>query len=169
VTGSQPAKLLDGGRVLLDRRGAQLVLASLELARRSWQARAGDPDTSADFAWLYEVCRIAAGSFPPATMRATFTATMPSSESRMTVGEAAQLLGHSVQAVRKQAALGRYGAARHGRVWTLSETEVRQAAGKRRRHGTEAATSVHARPALDTAEPPGNAHPLGGQDRADLG
>jgi hypothetical protein len=70
VTGSQPAKLLDGGHVLLTPRGAQLVLTSLEVTRRAYQSRAGDPDTSADFNWLYEVCRIAAGSFPPSTARA---------------------------------------------------------------------------------------------------
>lgn len=162
MTGSQPAKLLDGRHVLLDQRGAQLVLVSLELARRSWQTRAGDPDTSADFAWLYEVCRLAAGSFPLATVRATFKFNMPSSESRITAGEAAQILGHSVQAVRKQAALGRYGAARHGRVWTLSELAVRHAATTRRRDNGRRQAGVCGPGTERAAEPSDDIDSLGG-------
>ena len=130
---------LSAGHVVLDRRGAAMVLVALELARRSRQVRDGDAALSADFAWIYETCRIAAGSFPPATADRAVRVILPSSEAVLTTAKAAAILGQTVQAVRKAAQAGRHGATRHGRVWVLNEVQVRQAAGKRRRHGKQRA------------------------------
>ncbi len=62
----RPAWLAAWSNVILDRRGAGVVAAALELARRQ-QARDGGTSLSADAAWIFEVCRIAASGLPPAT------------------------------------------------------------------------------------------------------
>jgi len=65
-----PARLVPEG-VLLTPRGARLVLAALEMARRQAIARDGtDPlaaGLAADYAWLRECCQH--GSFAPRKLR----------------------------------------------------------------------------------------------------
>ncbi len=129
--------------MILTPRGAVLVLAALELARRE-QARDGGAAMSADAAWLLAVCKAAAAQPPggddSATTGRRFTARMPASGATVNVAEAAAIAGVSAQAVRKAIRAGRLPAQRHGSCWLLSETDVRQMAWRRQDGRTRART-----------------------------
>ena len=117
---------LSAWHVILTPRGAGMVLAALELARRAHQARDGGPAVSDDYRWLYEVCRIGAQGLPPQTSGRPWRADLPSSASVVTVAEAAAIRGVTPQAIRNAIKAGRLPAQRLGRGWAISEYEVRR-------------------------------------------
>jgi hypothetical protein len=85
-----------------------------------------------DFVVVYRACRVAAAGCEDETGSPPDGRLVESSDVQITAGQAAQILGRSVQAVRKGARAGKWGAVRHGAAWSLSERQVRRAARKGR-------------------------------------
>jgi hypothetical protein len=134
----RPASLVGtDGHVILSPHGARLVHLALEAATRQATRRDGGKPAS-DVEYLRTVLRLAvdhADGSATGSPGTPWRLVLPSSAARITTAEAAAILGVTERAVRLAAAQGRYGAERHGRVWSLSEIEVRQAARNGASHG----------------------------------
>jgi hypothetical protein len=150
-----PAAVLRGDLVELDRRGAALVLAALDVAR--WAAtRNGAAGMSAAYRDLYTVCRLLVNGCPPATSTAAWTATLPASGQLVTVAQAAGIWQCSPQAIRKAITAGHLHALRYGHQWLLSEYEVRhQAAQRASGHGKQPGAGATHRRDAGQADPAG--------------
>jgi hypothetical protein len=133
------AALQQGGEVILGPAGVRMVIAALELATRQAARHGGGAVPTGDLGWLRAVLAAAESArCAPATSGVAFRVVMPPSGATVTVSEAAAIWGVSPQAIRAAITAGRLTGRRHGGAWVLDETQVRQAAGTRRRSGRPA-------------------------------
>ena len=135
---SRPSAIV-GDRLILDRHGAAIVLAALELAITQANragARYRGRDRYSDFQWVYEQARLIASGTAAGTPGTPFRVAMPSSAPMpelLTTRQAAKILGVSARAVTKQISAGQLPARRVGREWVVTEYDVRHAARNGRR------------------------------------
>jgi hypothetical protein len=105
---------------MLGQADAHLVVLALELVRRDHPEARLPPG----FAVLFDRCRLAADGCDLESTCDSSPRPDLASEERITVSEAAKIRQCSPQAIRSMARAGKFGAARHGHVWSLIRSQV---------------------------------------------
>jgi excisionase family DNA binding protein len=139
VTGQErPSRIVHGsGEVVLNAKGAAMVLAALDLALAGappgYRFAAGHGDS--DFAWLRRQCELVASGTGTGAAAGTeprrFTLVMPSSgpvPELLTTRQAAEVIHISPRAVVKRIEAGQLPAVKVGREWAITEYDARSAA-----------------------------------------